>query len=78
MAQSQSLQFQYERKRSFVDMIKQRQASGCLARLFILAMVVTIAMTSTNTISKTKVMKFKIHHTDVQFFTAEASHTGFG
>ena len=43
-----------------------------------MVMVVTIAMTSTNTISKTKVVKFKIHHTDVQFFTEESSHTGFG
>ena len=54
-------------------MARKRHARICLARPAILAIFLALLA-----VAKTKLVKFKIHHTDEKFFNKEASHMGFG
>ena len=54
-------------------MARKRHARICLARPAILAFFLALLA-----VAKTKLVKFKINHTDIKFFNKEASHMGFG
>ena len=56
-----------------VTMARKRHARICLAKPAILTIFLALLA-----VAKTKLVKFKIHHTDEKFFNKEASHMGFG
>ena len=52
-------------------MVNGNRVRGCLVRLSILAMAVSVAMTNT------RVAKYRIHHTYPQYFSKMSTHMGY-